>query len=101
MSNSFFDTLLDENNSDNIILYNEHGNPIEFAQIAIIPIGDNTYALLQPVEVMDGMSDDEALVFRLDIEDGEEMLVIEMDEAVIDAVFDEYYKLLEESSDDE
>jgi hypothetical protein len=43
MSENIFDKLYDENNNDNITLYNEHGEPVEFEQIAIIPIEDNVY----------------------------------------------------------
>ena len=40
------DALFDENNTDNIVLYNEKEEPVEFEQIAIIPIEENVYAIL-------------------------------------------------------
>ena len=46
---------------------------------------------------MEGVADDEAIVFALiEDENGEDLLSIETDETIINAVFDEYYKLLEE-----
>ena len=40
MSENVFDKLYDENNNDNVILYNEQGDPVEFEQIAIIPYNE-------------------------------------------------------------
>ena len=35
---SIFDIILDENNFDNIVLYDEKNKPEEFEQIAYIPL---------------------------------------------------------------
>ena len=91
-----FDKLFDEENEDNIILYDENNNEVEFEQVAIIPIGDEVYAMLKPVAPMEGVADDEALVFQLCEIDDEEMLSIVKDEKVVDAVFEIYYDLLRE-----
>ena len=37
------DMLLDENNTDNIKLYNEDNQEVEFEQIALVPIEEKTY----------------------------------------------------------
>ena len=37
--------LLSEDNTDNIVLYDENGTPTEFVQVAIIPVEDKTYAI--------------------------------------------------------
>lgn len=93
------DAIFDENNTDNVVLYNADDEAVEFEQIAIIPIGDNDYAILKPVEPLEGMKDDEALVFVLEEdEEGEQQLVIVQDEKIIDKVFDAYDKLYEEES---
>ena len=86
------DALYDENNCDNIILCNEKGKLIEFEQIALIPQGEHTYAILKPVKPMEGVGEDEGLVFSIDTaeEDGKEFLRLVTDEAVIDSVFDVY-----------
>lgn len=86
--------LLDEENSDNITLYDEEGSELEFEQIAIIPLGDALYAILKPVVLMEGMADDEALVFLIDEE--EEMVSLVADEEIGAAVFEEYYKLFDD-----
>lgn len=94
------DMLLDENNTENLKLYNEENQEVEFEQIALVPIEDKTYAILKPVETMEGIAEDEALVFVIDEIDDEDCLVIVDDDKIIDEVFDEYYKLLKEEGVD-
>lgn len=94
------DMLLDENNTENIKLYNEENQEVEFEQIALVPIEEKTYAILKPVEKMEGIADDEALVFVIDEIDDEDCLVIVEDDAVVDKVFEEYYKMLKEEGID-
>ena len=40
------DAIYDENNEENIVLYNENDEPVEFEQIAVIPIEDNVYVIV-------------------------------------------------------
>ena len=94
------DMLLDENNTDNIKLYNEDNQEVEFEQIALVPIEDKTYAILKPVSTMEGIADDEALVFVIDEIDDEECLVIVEDDAIVDKVFEEYYQMLKDEGVD-
>ena len=56
------DALYDENNNDAIILFNEKGEEIAFEQIAIIPISEKVYAILKPIQPMDGVGEDEGLL---------------------------------------
>ena len=86
--------IYDENNTDTIILYNEENEAVEFEQIALIPMDETDFVILHPVAEMEGVADDEALVFAIEEVDGEEALVIVDDDEVIDAVFAEYYDML-------
>ena len=91
------DALFDENNTENIKLYNEKDEEIEFEQIALIPLDDVVYAILKPVMEIDDIAEDEAFVFEIvDDEDNGESLRLVEDDKIIDAVFDEYNKLLDE-----
>lgn len=99
MSNNMIDKLLDDDNCENIILYGEGNEAFEFEQVAIIPIENCIYALLHPVSSVE-IADDEAFVFRIVNEDGEDALVLEENEDIVDAVFDEYYALLAENGVD-
>lgn len=96
------DAILDENNCDNVFLYDEDGTATEFEQIAVVPVKDNICAILRPVVTIPGMKEGEALVFVIDeFDDGEEFLYVTENESLIDEVFDIYYKMLEESDTDE
>ena len=91
------DMLLDENNTDPIVLYNEDNREITFEQIAIVPIDGKIYAILKPIGDFSGVGEDEALVFTVDEYEGEDVLVIEDKDEIIDAVFAEYYQMLKEA----
>ena len=88
------DKLLDDDNTDNIVLYNEENQEVEFEQIAVVPYGEKTYAILRPVAEVPGIADDEALVFVIDEVDSEDCLLIVEDDSIVDAVFKEYYDML-------
>lgn len=89
------DALFDENNNDAIILSNENGEEIAFEQVAIIPISETVYAILKPVNPMEGVGEDEGLVFSIEKnEEGEEYLALTVDEDIIDAVFTVYETLV-------
>ena len=95
------DMLFDENNTENIKLYNEENQEVEFEQIAIIPLEERIFAILKPTEHMEGIGEDEALVFEVvepeeDDEDEEEYLNLVSDIELIDKVFDVYNKLMDE-----
>jgi len=90
------DILLDDNNDSPITLYDEKDKAIKFDQIAIIPLEDKLYAILKPIDEMEGVAEDEAIVFFIDEKAEEDsQLVVETDEEIAMKVFDEYYKLLE------
>jgi hypothetical protein len=95
------DKLFDENNNENIYLYNKKGEQVEFEQIALIPIKDTLYVILKPVRPIEGLGEDEGLVFEVKTDENEtEYLSLVTDESVIDAVFDIYDKLIEEQGDE-
>ncbi len=94
---SILDILLDETNESPITLYDTDDKAIKFDQVAIIPLEEALYAILKPIEEMEGVADDEAIVFVLvEDEEGETSLEIETNEEVAMQVFEEYYKLLDE-----
>ncbi|MGN0813392.1 MAG: DUF1292 domain-containing protein [Candidatus Coproplasma sp.] len=93
--------LLDEEGDSQIRLTNEDGTELVFNQVAVIPFDNTIFAILAPVSEIEGVNDDEAIVFRVDERDGEDVLVLEEDEQTAMAVFDEYVKLWEESQEEE
>ena len=85
-----------EESDDIVTLTNAEGKEVDFVEIAGIAHGGNFYAILQPVELLEGMDDDEALVFKVKRgADGEDKFEIELDDEIIDAVFAEYNRLLD------
>lgn len=92
---------IEEGDEESIVtLINENGEEINFVEIAGIALDDNFYLILQPEEPMEGIGEDEALVFKVtENEDGEDEFDVEVDDNIIDQVFKEYYKLLEEAGE--
>lgn len=91
------DVLFDENNFDPIVLADDSGASYNFEQVAIIPLDNETYVILKPMDKMEDVEDDEAFVFKITKdESGESRLVIEDDDDIGEKVFEEYYKLLDE-----
>ena len=96
---NILDQLLDEDNEDPITLYDENDKAVRFDQVAIIPYKEKLYAILKPIDEMEGVNDDEAIVFLVEEDDdGDAELTIETDEPTAIKVFDEYYKLLDENA---
>ncbi|MBQ2717272.1 MAG: DUF1292 domain-containing protein [Clostridia bacterium] len=94
------DKILDEECTDNIVLYDENNKETEFEQVALIPKDEKIYVILKPVTKIEGVADDEALVFVIDEIEDQDCLIIVDDEQIITEVFNDYYKLLEEYNED-
>lgn len=89
--------ILDENNTDNITLFDPENKPIEFEQIALIPLEnaqkqEELFAILIPITPMQGVNEGEGVVMKINSTDVE----VVNDQNIIDRVLDVYQKLLEE-----
>ena len=92
-NNEFIEEELEEGD-DIITLMSADGEEIDFIEIAGIAYNGNFYAILQPVELLEGMAEDEALVFQVERDnEGNDKFTIVLDDEIIDAVFVEYGKL--------
>lgn len=78
--------------SNIVTLYDEEEKPIDFYEVACIELNDKYYGLMQPVEPMEGLAEDEAVIFEIQHTEGEEddMFIPLFDEQVLEAVFNEY-----------
>lgn len=86
-----------EEGDDIVTLLSANGEEIDFVEIAGIAHEGKFYAILQPVELLEGMADDEALVFEVGTkEDGSSVFEIVLDEEIIDIVFEKYNELLDQ-----
>lgn len=102
------DVLLDHDNQEPITLKGEDGRVISFEQIAVIPHevdGENElFVILKPIDKIEGINDDEAIVFIVDTDDfGNAVLRVEEDDETAVEVFNEFQKLVEraESGEDD
>ena len=87
-------------NDEYITLKGKDGEEINFIDIAGIALDSGYYAILQPVQLMDGMAEDEALVFKVEkLESGEDKFTIVVDDTVVDEVFAEYGRLIDEAEE--
>ena len=100
------DVLLDPDNKEPIVLMDEKGKQLTFEQVAVIPHEvrkeNRLYVVLKPLDKIEGISEDEAIVFLVDTDDnGNSVIRVEEDEEIAIAVFDKYYDLLEEAQKEE
>ena len=77
--------LIDE---EVITLYDENNNPVDFDEVAVVEYMGEFYALLQPIEPMEGLGEDEAIIFKVVQKDDEtDEFEPVTDESILDAVF--------------
>ena len=90
---------LDAENQDDVIitLVNEEGEKIDFIEFARLEFEGETYAILQPVKLFENMKENEAFVFRVSKDEHDvEKYDIQVEDEIVNGVFDEYYRLLDE-----
>ena len=96
------DVLLDQDNKEPIVLVDEAGKQLTFEQVAVIPYEvrkeKRLYAVLKPIDKIEGIGDDEAIVFVVDQDkDGNTVLKIEEDEDVQNV----FHNMKEEEEEEE
>ena len=97
---SVFDKLFDPEDVSTIMLYDEQGKEVEFEQIALIPVKEEVYTILKPVKPMEGLGEDQGIVFHLEeTEEGEELLTVVEDDKMTKEEYEDY--LFEQYSDDD
>ncbi len=90
------DRLLDVEDNEPITLYDENDVAISFEQIALIPYNEQLYAILKPIDVMEGVAEDEGVIFTFEEneETNEQFLRVVNDDKIIDKVFAQYLDLV-------
>ena len=86
-----------------ITLFDEDDNPMDFYEVAVVEYEGELYALLQPAEEIEGIAEDEVLIFRIDSDaegdEEEDFFYPVEDEAVQEAVFEEYLRATADGCD--
>lgn len=100
-----------EERTDIVVLVDEEGNEHDFALVDRFQVDLNEYAILVPVLYLEDSEDDdavdledEAFIFRIDLEEGEEMLIEVEDEIEwnqVAAVWEERVQSLEYEDDED
>lgn len=82
------------------MLVDNSGRLLAFEQVAVIPFDEKLYCILKPIDHIDNVAADEAIVFY--VEEGEIpdefKFTVEIDELKVIEVFEKYYNLLDEES---
>ena len=91
--------ILDEKNMDNVVLYDADNKPIEFEQVAVIPLERTgmLYSIMIPVTSMQGVNEGEGVLFVIDELKG--TIDIERDDSIIDEVLSIYQTLIGEGEE--
>lgn len=85
---------------DIVELVDEEGKTIKFNHVATIDFENEWYVFFSPVEETDGVSTEEVVIFKLDSdEEGKDVFSPIEDEDLLQKVYDEYVRVMEE--DDE
>lgn len=93
----YVDRFFDEENFDDVKMEDNNGKEIEFEQVAVVDYEENYYAILHPITPVEGVAEDEALVFLID--EGKDELVYVEDEEIALAVMEVYSTALEEDEE--
>ena len=84
---------------DNIVtLTNSKGENVEFIELASISLPHGFYTILKPKEKIEGLSENDAIVFKVieNIEDNTQSYELVIDEEILEEVFEEYNNSKEE-----
>lgn len=98
---SVIDKLFDENNNEVVVLRNENGEDVRFEQVATIPTKDTTYFILLPLDKIEGVGENEGLVFEILKREEDEVLSLVTDGDTIDKVFAVYDELVDDANGEE
>jgi len=92
------DILLDEENHEPIVLWDEQKKETHiFEQIAVIPYRSRIYAVLKPITPFYPVAENEALVFYVNESAEDSRLCIENNIKIARRIFREYRKLVRRS----
>lgn len=81
---------------DRVTLTTDEGEDIEFEIVTELALGEDFYAIMQPVKPLDGVAEDEALVFRIiETDEGDEYELV-IDDDILDGVFESYNNMIED-----
>ena len=93
--------LMDAQDREPVVMAGEDGKDLEFEQCASIPYNGYLYVVFHPITPIEGIGEDECVVFRYEQKDGEEIFCLEEDEDVANEVYNAYIEMINEADEDE
>ena len=90
-----------EEEGDIVELIDEEGKSVNFRHVATIDYQNEWYVFFSPTEELDGLSEDEVVIFKLaEDEDGSDLFLPIEDEALLEAVYNEYVTIMDGEDDE-
>lgn len=81
-------------NNSSIELINDENQKVRFEPVALIPINNSHYMILLPIDKMEGVGENEGVIFEIKTLAGiGKCLSFVLEPEVVDIVFDEYERL--------
>lgn len=90
-----------EEEGDIVELIDEDGKSVNFRHVATIDYENEWYVFFSPTEELDGLSEDEVVIFKLaEDEDGSDLFLPIEDEDLLEKVYNEYVAIMDGDEDD-
>ena len=82
--------------SDVVELVDDTGRTLRFYQIGAMDYKDEFYVFFQPAEEIPGTEEDDVIIFKSGDDNGNEVLLPIEDEALLEEVFEEFCRMMDE-----
>ena len=92
--------VCEEEDGDLVELVDDSGRVLKFFHVGSLEHKEKWYAFFMPAEEIEGTSEDEVVIFNISKDDkGEEVLLPVEDEAVLEEVYEEFCRQMDEEAD--
>lgn len=100
MSDKYQENVQGEELTDIVELTGDQGEVLKFYHIGTIEYKEDWFVFFQPAEEMEGADPDELVIFKIGTEGDKEVLLPIEDEALLDEVYAEFMRELEDDDED-
>ena len=87
--------------SDVVELIDDTGRVLKFYHIGTMDYKEECYVFFQPAEEIEGTDEDDVIIFRIGGTEGNEVLLPIEDEALLDEIYEEFCRMMDEDAADE
>ena len=101
MSDKTLREVPSEELSDVVELVDDTGRTLRLHQIGAMDYKDEFYVFFQPAEDIPGTEEDDVIIFRSSGDEGDEVLLPIEDEALLEEVFEEFCRMMEDDEEAE